>query len=93
MKTDDYNTRVEVNIDMTKYVGNSIGEFPVNIDKYQAVTIPSSNNLFKVDGSNPEAFKTFFAREFREIRVQPRTSASEGYRAHCTRVGQDNATV
>ena len=25
------------------------------------------------------AFKTFFAREFREIRVQPRTSASEGY--------------
>ena len=26
-----------------------------------------------------EAFKTLFAREFREIRVQPRTSASEGY--------------
>ena len=26
-----------------------------------------------------EAFKTFFSREFREIRVQPRTSASEGY--------------
>ena len=26
-----------------------------------------------------EAFKTFFARYFREIRVQPRTSASEGY--------------
>ena len=26
-----------------------------------------------------EAFKTFFARKFREIRVQPRTSASEGY--------------
>ena len=26
-----------------------------------------------------EAFKMFFAREFREIRVQPRTSASEGY--------------
>ena len=26
-----------------------------------------------------EAFKTFFARESREIRVQPRTSASEGY--------------
>ena len=26
-----------------------------------------------------EDFKTFFAREFREIRVQPRTSASEGY--------------
>ena len=26
-----------------------------------------------------EAFKTFFAREFREIRIQPRTSASEGY--------------
>ena len=26
-----------------------------------------------------EAFKTFFAREFREIRVQPRTSASERY--------------
>ena len=26
-----------------------------------------------------EALKTFFAREFSEIRVQPRTSASEGY--------------
>ena len=26
-----------------------------------------------------EAFKTFFAREFRDIRVQPRISASEGY--------------
>ena len=26
-----------------------------------------------------EAFKTFFARDFREIRIQPRTSASEGY--------------
>ena len=26
-----------------------------------------------------EAFKKVFAREFREIRVQPRTSASEGY--------------
>ena len=26
-----------------------------------------------------EAFKTFFAREFREIRIQPRTSASEGF--------------
>ena len=57
MKTDDYNTRVVVNIDMTKYVGNSIGEFPVNIDKYQAVTIPASNNLFKVDGSNPLKMK------------------------------------
>ena len=26
-----------------------------------------------------EAFKTFFAREFREISIQPRTSASEGF--------------
>ena len=26
-----------------------------------------------------EAFKTFFVREFREIRVQPRKSSSEGY--------------
>ena len=26
-----------------------------------------------------EAFKTLFEREFREIRIQPRTSASEGY--------------
>ena len=26
-----------------------------------------------------EAFKTFFTREFREIRIQPRTLASEGY--------------
>ena len=26
-----------------------------------------------------ETFKKFFARQFREIRIQPRTSASEGY--------------
>ena len=26
-----------------------------------------------------ESFKTFFSREFRESRIQPRTSASEGY--------------
>ena len=38
-----------------------------------------------------EAFKTFFAREFQEIRVQPRTSASEGYGANCTRDGHANA--
>ena len=30
-------------------------------------------------GKTWEAFKTFFAREFREIKVQPWTSASEGY--------------
>ena len=40
-----------------------------------------------------EAFKTFFAREFREIRVQPRILASEGYGAHCMRGGQANAAV
>ena len=38
-----------------------------------------------------EAFKTFFAREFREIRVQPQTSASEGYGANSTRGGHANA--
>ena len=37
-----------------------------------------------------DAFKTFFAREFREIRVLPRTSAPEGYGSHCTRVGHAN---
>ena len=40
-----------------------------------------------------KAFKTFFAREFREIRVQPRTSASEGYGTTTNiRGGHDNAT-
>ena len=38
-----------------------------------------------------EAFKTFFAREFREIRVQPRTSASEGYGTNSMRGGHANA--
>ena len=40
-----------------------------------------------------DAFKKCFARKFREIRVLPRTSASEGYGAHCTRVGHANADV
>ena len=34
----------------------------------------------------------FFAREFREIRVQPRTSASEGYGTSSMRGGHANAT-
>ena len=38
-----------------------------------------------------EVFKTFFAREFREIRVQSRTSASEGYVANSMRGGHANA--
>ena len=39
-----------------------------------------------------EAFKTFFAREFREIRIQPITSASEGYGTTTnTRGGHANA--
>ena len=39
-----------------------------------------------------EAFKTFFAREFREIRVQPQTSASEGYGTNSMRGGHANST-
>ena len=38
-----------------------------------------------------EDFKKFFAREFREIRVQPWTSASEGYGMSSMRVGHGNA--
>ena len=38
-----------------------------------------------------EAFKTFFEREFQEIRVQPRTSAFEGYGSNCMRGGHNNA--
>ena len=39
-----------------------------------------------------EAFKKFLAREFREIRVQPRKSGSEVYGANRTRGGHANAT-
>ena len=39
-----------------------------------------------------EAFKTPFARELREIRVQPRTSASEGYGTNGMKGGHANAT-
>ena len=38
---------------MRKYVKNIIDEFPVKIDKSQAVKIPETDNLFKVDRSNP----------------------------------------
>ena len=38
-----------------------------------------------------EAFKKFFAREFREIRVQPRTPASEGYGPISMRRGHTKA--
>ena len=30
-----------------------IDEFTVNIEKYQSVTSPETNNIFKVDGRNP----------------------------------------
>ena len=49
----DYTTRGEVNMDMRKYVKNMIDKYPVNIDKSQAVTRPSTDNVFKVDGSKP----------------------------------------
>ena len=35
----DYTTKVEVKIDMQKYVKNVIDEFPMNIEKCQAVAI------------------------------------------------------
>ena len=35
---------------MRKYVKNMIDEFPVNIEKYQAVNIIATEKLFKVDG-------------------------------------------
>ena len=38
-----------------------------------------------------EAFRTFFARDFREIRFKPWTSASKGYGANCMRGGHANA--
>ena len=38
-----------------------------------------------------EAFKKIFSRYFREIRLQPRKSASEGYRTKITRGGPANA--
>ena len=38
-----------------------------------------------------EAFKKFFAREFREIKIQPRTSASEEYVTTNMRGGHANA--
>ena len=48
-----YNTRGEENIDMRNYVENIIDEFTVNINKSQAVTIPSTDNLFKMDRRKP----------------------------------------
>ena len=38
---------------MRKYVKNMIGEFPINIENSQSVTIPATKNLFKVGISKP----------------------------------------
>ena len=40
-----------------------------------------------------DAFKVFFAREFREVRTLPRTSAAEGYAAYCGQMGFANAAM
>ena len=48
-----YTTKVEVKIYMQNYVKNIIGEFSINIKKYQAVTSPATKKLFKVDRSKP----------------------------------------
>ena len=37
---------------MRKYVKNMIDGFPINIEKSQEVTIPETENIFKVDGTN-----------------------------------------
>ena len=50
--TSDYTTEGEVKIDMRKYVKNMIDGFPINIEKSQEVTIPETENIFKVDGTN-----------------------------------------
>ena len=48
-----YTTKVEVKIDMRKYVKNIIDEFTINIEKYQAVASPETKNLLEVNGINP----------------------------------------
>ena len=45
----DYTTKGEVKIDMRKYVKNMIDEFPINIEKSQAVTSPATKNLFEAN--------------------------------------------
>ena len=63
-----YTTKVEVKIDIQKCVKNMIDKFSIRIEKSQAVTIPTTDKLFKVDGSNPlknnkkELFHTTLAR-------------------------------
>ena len=47
-----YTTKVEVKIDMQKYVENMIDEFTINIEKYQAETSPETKKLFKADRIN-----------------------------------------
>ena len=49
----EYTTKGEVKNDMWKYVKNIIDGFQINIEKYQSVTSPETNNIFKVDGRNP----------------------------------------
>ena len=64
----DYTTKGEVKVDIRKYVKKIIDEFPVNIEKYQAVTSLETDNLFKVDVSKTpnknklELFHTTVAR-------------------------------
>ena len=49
----DYTKKVEVKMYMRKYVIITISEFPMNIEKVQAVTISATQNLFNVDGIKP----------------------------------------
>ena len=48
----DYTKKGEVKIYMRNYVENMIDEFPINIERSQAVASPSTKNIFKVDRSN-----------------------------------------
>ena len=49
----DYTTKREENMDMRNYVKNMIDEFPVKNQKFQAVTIPATDDLFKMYRGNP----------------------------------------
>ena len=47
----DYTTKLEVKNDMQKDVKKIIDEFPINIERSQAVASLATKYIFKLDGS------------------------------------------
>jgi hypothetical protein len=91
----DYCKRGEVKINMTKYVGNMLNNFPVKLRKKDVAKTPAGDNLFnlgtgaKLDTKRAEIFHTFVAKGL-FLCKRARPNIHQAISVLCTRVRDPN---